>query len=68
MITQPYKLCTKRETKVGMTVLTVLTIDSFPFKYGVHLFNKLIREISARLCNRFLITSTGARMYFHTRW
>ena len=40
-------------------MVTLLTINSPPLKYGVHTFNKLMCENSALLCSRFLITSTG---------
>ena len=39
--------------------MTLLTINAFPYKYGQHAFNELIRDNSALLCNCVLIKSAG---------
>ena len=43
----------------NLTVVTLLTINSFPYKYGLHAFNELIRDNSALLCSSVLIKSAG---------
>ena len=39
--------------------MTLLTINSFPYKYGLHAFNELISDNSALLCSCVLIKSVG---------
>ena len=39
--------------------MTLLTINSFPYKYGLHAFNELIRDNSALLCSSVLVKSAG---------
>ena len=41
----------------NLTLVTLLTINSFPYKYGLHAFNELIRDNSALLCSCVLIKS-----------
>ena len=43
----------------NLTLVTLLTINSFPYKYGLHAFNELIRENSTLLCSSVLIKSAG---------
>ena len=44
--------------------MTLLTINSFPFEYGLHAFNELIRDNSALLCSCVLIKSAGGSDVF----
>ena len=44
--------------------MTLLTINSFPYKYGLHAFNELIRDNSALLCSCVLIKSAGGSDVF----
>ena len=44
--------------------MTLLTINSFPFKCGLHAFNELIRDNSALLCSCVLIKSAGGSDVF----
>ena len=44
--------------------MTLLTINSFPFKHGLHPFNELIRDNSAFLCSSVLIKSVGGSDVF----
>ena len=44
--------------------MTLLTINSFPFKYDLHAFNELIRDNSALLCSSVLIKSAGGSDVF----
>ena len=39
--------------------MTLLTINAFPYKHGLHAFNELIRDNSALLCSSVLIKSAG---------
>ena len=41
----------------NLILVTLLTINSFPFKHGLHAFNELIRDNSALLCSCVLIKS-----------
>ena len=43
----------------NLIVVTLLTINSFPYKYGLHAFNELIRDNSALLCSIVPIISAG---------
>ena len=43
----------------NLTLATLLTNNSFPFKTGLHAFNELIRDNSALLCSSVLIKSAG---------
>ena len=43
----------------NLTLVTLLTINSFPYKYGLHAFNELISDNSALLCSCVLIKSVG---------
>ena len=55
----------------NLTLVTLLTISSFPFKHDVNPFSMLIRENIYVLYAYKLIRltkSARARMYFHTRW
>ena len=44
--------------------MTLLTINSFPYKYGLFAFNELIRDNSALLCSSVLIKSAGGSDVF----
>ena len=44
--------------------MTLLTINSFPYKYGLHAFNELIRDNSALLCSYVVIKSAGGSDVF----
>ena len=44
--------------------MTLLTINSFPCKYGLHAFNELIRDNSALLCSCVLMKSAGGSDVF----
>ena len=44
--------------------MTLLTINSFPYKYGLHAFNELIRDNSVLLCSCVLIKSAGGSDVF----
>ena len=44
--------------------MTLLTINSFPYKYGLYAFNELIRDNSALLCSSVLIKSAGGSDVF----
>ena len=44
--------------------MTLLTINSFPYKYGLYAFNELIRDNSALLCSSVLIKSAGGSNVF----
>ena len=44
--------------------MTLLTINSFPYKYGLYAFNELIRDNSALLCSCVLIKSAGGSDVF----
>ena len=44
--------------------VTLLTINSFPYKYGLYAFNELIRDNSALLCSSVLIKSAGGSNVF----
>ena len=44
--------------------MTLLTINAFPYKHGLHAFNELIRDNSALLCNCVLIKSAGGSDVF----
>ena len=44
--------------------MTLLTINAFPYKYGLHAFNELIRDNSALLCGSVLIKSAGGSDVF----
>ena len=48
----------------NLTLVTLLTINSFPFKHGLHAFNELIRDNSALLCSCVLIKSAGGSDVF----
>ena len=41
----------------NLTLVTLLTINSFPFKHGLHALNELIRDNSSLLCSCVLIKS-----------
>ena len=45
-------------------MVTLLTINCFPYKYGLYAFNELIRDNSALLCSRVLIKSLGGSDVF----
>ena len=45
-------------------MVTLLTINSFPYKYGLYAFNELIRDNSALLCSSVLIKSVGGSDVF----
>ena len=51
----------------NLTLISLLTINSFPFKRNFHPFNKLIRDNLALWCSSFLIKAASARMYFHSQ-
>ena len=44
--------------------MTLLTINSFFYKYGLHAFNELIRDNSALLCSYVVIKSAGGSDVF----
>ena len=44
--------------------MTLLTINSFPYKYGLYAFNELIRDNSALLYSSVLIKSAGGSHVF----
>ena len=44
--------------------MTLLTINAFPYKHGLHAFNELIRDNSALLCSSVLIKSAGGSDVF----
>ena len=44
--------------------MTLLTINSFPYKYGLYALNELIRDNSALLCSSVLIKSAGGSDVF----
>ena len=44
--------------------MTLLTINSFPYKHGLHAFNELIRDNSALLCSCVLMKSAGGSDLF----
>ena len=44
----------------NLTLVTLLTINSFPYKYGLYAFNELI----ALLCSSVLIKSAGGSDVF----
>ena len=44
--------------------MTLLNINSFPYKYGLRAFNELIRDNSALLCSSILIKSAGGSDVF----
>ena len=48
----------------NLTLVTLLTINSFPFKHGLHAFNELIRDNSALLFSCVLIKSAGGSDVF----
>ena len=48
----------------NLTLVTLLTINSFPYKYGLYAFNELMRENSALLCSSVLIKSAGGSNVF----
>ena len=48
----------------NLTLVTLLTINSFPYKYGLRAFNELIRDNSALLCSSILIESAGGSDVF----
>ena len=48
----------------NFTLVTLLTINSFPFKYGLYAFNELIRDNSALLCSCVLMKSVGGSDIF----
>ena len=48
----------------NLTLVTLLTINSFPYKYGLYAFNELIRDNSALLCSSVLIKSAGGSDVF----
>ena len=43
----------------NLIVVTLLTINAFPYKYGLYAFNELIRDNSALLCGCVLMKSAG---------
>ena len=50
----------------NLTLVTLLTINSFPYKYGLYAFNELIRDNSALLCSSVLIKSAGdSNVFFY---
>ena len=44
--------------------MTLLTINAFPYKHGLHAFNELIRDNSALLCSCVLMKSAGGSDVF----
>ena len=44
--------------------MTLLTVNSFPYKYGLYAFNELICDNSALLCSSVLIKSAGGSDVF----
>ena len=44
--------------------MTLLTINSFPYKYGLYALNELIRDNSALLCSSVVIKSAGGSDVF----
>ena len=55
----------------NLTQVTLLTINSFPFKHDVNPSSMLLRDNIYVLYAYKLIRltkSAGARMYFHTQW
>ena len=44
--------------------MTLLTINAFPYKNGLHAFNELIRDNSALLCSCVLMKSAGGSDVF----
>ena len=50
-----------------LTLVTLLTINSFPFKYGLHPFNELTRDNSAFLRSSVLIKSVwGSDVFLYS--
>ena len=48
----------------NLTLVTLLTINSLPFKHGLHAFNKLMRDNTALPCSSVLIKSAGGSDVF----
>ena len=48
----------------NFTLVTLLTINSFPYKHGLHAFNEVIRDNTALLCSGVLIKSAGGSDVF----
>ena len=48
----------------NLTLVTLLTINSLPFKHGLHAFNKLIRDNTALPWSSVLIKSAGGSDVF----